>query len=63
MFASSSPASLASTCFLNLSYWSIGSFNSEYAFPYSLPPINNSNLSVKRGSDGFLFVNGDTSTG
>ena len=61
--ASSSPFSLASTCFKNLWYWSIGSFNSEYAFPYSLPPMNNSNLSTNLGSSFLLFVRGETSTG
>ena len=29
--------------------WSIGSFSSEYALPYSPPIINSSNLSVSAG--------------
>ena len=56
MLASSSPASRCLTWAKNLSYWSIGSFNSEYAFPYSRPSIKHSNLSVNLVSDGFFFV-------
>ena len=63
MFASSSPASLAFTCAKNLSYWSIGSFNSENAFAYSLPPINNSNLCVILGSSGTFLASGEFSIG
>jgi len=54
---------LAAISSLNLSYWSIGSFNSENAFPYSLPSMNISNLSVNLGSFGDFLANGDISTG
>ena len=57
-FASSFPLFFCFTCSRNLSYWSIGSFSSEYAFPYSRPPMNTSNLSTNLGSSFLLFVSG-----
>ena len=40
-----------------------GDITIEKALPYSLPPINISNLSVSLGSSCFLFASGEISTG
>ena len=57
-FTSSLPRFFSLICFSNLSLWSIGSFNSLNAFPYSLPHINISNLSVNLGSAAFFLARG-----
>ena len=43
--------------------WSIGSFNSVKALPYSLVMMKSSKRSVKRSSSGFFLASGDTATG
>ena len=61
--ASSLPSSRSFSWLANLSYWSIGSFNSVKALPYSEPQINNSNLSVNLGSFGSFLAKGLISIG
>ena len=61
--ASSSPAAASASCAAKRSLWSIGSFNSEYAFAISQPFINSSKRSVYSGASGFFFVSGEISTG
>ena len=46
VFASSSPSARSSSCALKRSRWSIGSFNSEYAFAISQPFMKNSKRST-----------------
>ncbi len=52
-----------STCLTKRSFWSIGSFSSENAFPNSQQEMKYSNLSVNAGSSDFLLARGEISTG
>ena len=62
-WASSFPSCRSFSCASNRCLWSIGSFNSVKALANSRPTINSSKRSVNRGSSGFFFARGETSTG
>ena len=44
-------------------FWSMGSFSSLKALPYSVQSMKYSNRSVKAGSSGLRFASGQISTG
>ena len=62
-WASSSPSALALACDSNLSFWSIGSFNSLNALHISLPNTNPSKRSTIPSLDLCFLASGEISNG